>query len=591
MKTLLLGLLLLFSTLYSTGQTQCGTPTDFPNTFPSYNWEQGSYDETPICVRVFFHIVRNSAGSNGFNQNNIPALLNILNEAFMPRNIIIVNSGVDFINNDAFGIEFNDSEFTALTNTNNVTNAINFYLLPINATGYAGRASAIPGNSLVVGFDFINTSTSPHELGHCLNLFHTHHQVEQGGCSDNGTNCTTCGDFVCDTPVDPVLSCGTNVDPGTCAYTGGGGFNPDTRNYMSYSCRFPPCRDRFSVGQGVRMRVSLLNDPLLQPFITTACVTMEGSKSLCSTSATETYTIQNAPPNSTFAWSWSNNCPTYTPNGSQCTVTRGNCSGSTTLTCTITTPFGNLTVSKDIALANAPNEYSFVPYITHGTSTTYMSNYCNKLTYICTNSNKSGIKEEPPVTNIISPNNYCASGYITDASATSITWSVEQKSPGTFHGYYNFNGNQFNVGINVNYPNEWIILKCTRTNACGSFSHSYKFYANNYPCLAPPSHCAVFPNDPGCAVEAKQNLNVQTLNISPNPSNGSINIQLHTEKSNDFIKEVVILSKLGRIIFHEKYKSKNKNMKINVSVPTTDIYILKVYDGSKWHNTKVSLVK
>ena len=72
MKTLLLGLLLLSSTLYSNGQTQCGTPTDFPNTFPSYNWEQGSYDETPICVRVFFHIVRNTAGTNGYNQNDKP---------------------------------------------------------------------------------------------------------------------------------------------------------------------------------------------------------------------------------------------------------------------------------------------------------------------------------------------------------------------------------------------------------------------------------------------------------------------------------------------------------------------------------------
>lgn len=508
----------------------------------------------------------------------------------MQHNIIVVNAGTDFIDNDTWGVEFWDSEFGPLINTNNVANAVNFYLLPVNPVQYSGRASAIPGNSLVVGFNSILTSTSPHELGHCLNLFHTHHQVEPGGCSDNGTNCNVCGDFVCDTPVDPVLSCGNNVDNGfNCNYIGGGNFNPDTRNIMSYSCR--DCRFRFSIGQGTRMRVSLLNDPLLQPFITTACVTMDGSKSLCSTSATETYTIQNAPPNSTFVWTWTNNCPTYTPNGSQCTVTRGNCNGSTTLTCTITTPFGNLTVSKDIALANAPNEYSFVPYITHGTTTTYMSNYCNKLTYICTNSNKGGIKEETPVNNIISPNNYCASGYITDASATSITWSVEQKSPGTFHGYYNFNGNQFSVGINVNYPNEWIILKCTRTNACGSFSHSYKFYANNYPCLAPASHCAVFPNDPGCAIEARQSSNSKTLSISPNPSNGNINIKLHSDQSNDFVKEVVILNKLGRIIFHQKYKTESKTMKINVAVPATDIYTLKVFDNSIWHTTKVSLVK
>ena len=122
-----------------------------------------------------------------------------------------------------------------------------------------------------------------------------------------------------------------------------------------------------------------------------------------------------------------------------------------------------------------------------------MSHYCNKLTNICTNTRKPDSNKFPPISDIISPNNYCASGYITDVSATSITWSVEQTSPGTFHGYYNFIGNQFNVGINLNYPNEWIILKCTRTNACGSFSHSYRFYAGNNSCLAPLSHCAVFP--------------------------------------------------------------------------------------------------
>ena len=117
-----------------------------------------------------------------------------------------------------------------------------------------------------------------------------------------------------------------------------------------------------------------------------------------------------------------------------------------------------------------------------------MSHYCNKLTNICTNTRKPDSNKFPPISDVISPNNYCAGGYITDVSATSITWNGEQTSPVTFHGYYNFIGNQFNVGINLNYPNEWIILKCTRTNACGSFSHSYRFYAGNNSCLAPSSN-------------------------------------------------------------------------------------------------------
>ncbi len=590
MKTLFV-LFFAFLATTSFSQTQCGTPTNFPNTFPNYNSEQGTFDEVPICVRVYFHIVRNTAGTNGFNVNNIPALVNILNQAFIPRNIFIVNAGSDFINNDVYGLEFNDTEFGALTSINNVPNAINFYLLPINPSGYAGRASAIPGNSLVVGFDFINSSTSPHELGHCLNLFHTHHQVEAGGCNDNGINCNSCGDYVCDTPVDPVLICGSNVDPSTCTYTGGGGFNPDTRNYMSYSCRFPPCRDRFSVGQGTRMRVSLLNDPLLQQFVTTVCITMQGSKSLCSIGATETYTIQNAPPNSIYTWSLSNNCPTISANGPQATLNRGNCDGTTTLTCTITTSFGNLTVSKDISLTTTPNQYSFVPFITNGTNTNYMSNYCNKLTYICSTSNKGFIKDSLlTLSNKISPNNYCATGYVTDATATSITWSVEQTSPGTFHGYYNFNGNQFSVGINVNYPNEWIILKCTRTNACGSFSHNYRFYAGNNSCLAPTSHCAVFPNDPGCAIELKQPFTLNEVSVFPNPSNGKIQIILETEKSNVFIENVVVLNNMGLPIYEQSFKNKKVVQEISLYNQMNGIYTLRVFDGNKWHSSKISIL-
>lgn len=590
MKNFLLILIFFSSSFSSFAQAQCGTPTNFTNTFPSYNWEQGAYDETPICVRVFFHIVRNSAGSNGYNVNDIPGLLNILNEAFMPRNIIIVNAGTDFINDDTYGVAFFDSEFGALVNTNNVTDAVNFYILPVNPIEYAGRASAIPGNSLVVGINSVNSSTSPHELGHCLNLFHTHHQLEQGGCSDNGTNCQACGDFVCDTPIDPLLSCGNNVDNGVnCNYIGGGSLNPDTRNLMSYSCR--DCRFRFTAGQGSRMRVSLLNDPLLQNFVTTACVTMIGSKSLCSPSTSELYSIQNAPANSTFAWTWTNSCPTYTANGSECNVTKGSCNGTTVLTCTITTAFGVLTVSKDISLTTTSNENSFVPYITQGSNTTYMSNYCNKLTYICTNSSKGKSIGDSTVANIISPNNYCATGYITDASATSIIWSVVQKSPGTFHGYYSFSGNQFSVGINVNYPNEWIILKCTTTNDCGTFSHNYKFYANNSFCSAPTEHCDVFPNDPNCPIELKQAKLNDILAVFPNPSNGKLVIKLQNEESSNFIKKIVIIDKMGNMIFNQLYKSNHNSQNINIRVPMTDIYTLKVFNGKEWYTKKISLLK
>lgn len=83
--------------------------------------------------------------------------------------------------------------------------------------------------------------TSPHELGHCLNLLHTH-STSNGIEYINGSNCSTAGDLVCDTPADPELN-STNVDS-SCNYFGGGGYNPLTNNIMSYS----PfgCREHFT---------------------------------------------------------------------------------------------------------------------------------------------------------------------------------------------------------------------------------------------------------------------------------------------------------------------------------------------------------
>lgn len=71
----------------------------------------------------------------------------------------------------------------------------------------------------------MTTSTSSHEIGHCLDLLHTHQGTQPGsaGCAENinGSNCNTCGDEICDTPADN----GNGVV---------NGYTPDLRNLMSY---------------------------------------------------------------------------------------------------------------------------------------------------------------------------------------------------------------------------------------------------------------------------------------------------------------------------------------------------------------------
>lgn len=442
------------------------TPSNFPNTLPSYNAETGGlYDESPICVRVFFHIVRTSSGTGGFDPSDIPTLMTRLSESFNPHNIIIANAGQDFINDDTYAVEFNDGEFNALSGTQNVSNAINFYLLPVNPTGYAGRASAIPGNSLVVGSGFILTSTSPHELGHCLNLFHTHHQLETNNCTETATNCSSCGDFVCDTPIDPLLSCGSNVDPFTCAYTGGGGFNPDTRNLMSYSCR-AVCRNRFTAEQGLRMRTSLIFDPLLSQFVTTDCIKIIGSGSVC-LSSTNTYQIQNPPGGATYDWTilntniaqiqGPNNQPTVN-------VVRVN-DGATVLECRITLPTGQLFTSKNIQVG--------VPSMTNGS---YNRNGQLQPLAIFNSTNTTCLNQQTTVTGLWQ-------------TANSVTWT----GPGYSHPstWYDAGFNQTSkistLKLSIYQTPGTGFWAVTGTNGCGSTVYNIAFDAascsNSDPCV------------------------------------------------------------------------------------------------------------
>jgi len=106
-------------------------------------------------------------------------------------------------------------------------------------------------------FGTIGTSTADgrtvtHEIGHCLNLFHTF----QDGC---GGNCAFSGDDVCDTPPAAGATYNCSSTTNTCSndassnspYPNG---TPDQiENYMSYNS----CQNMFSEGQKDRMIATL----------------------------------------------------------------------------------------------------------------------------------------------------------------------------------------------------------------------------------------------------------------------------------------------------------------------------------------------
>ncbi len=121
---------------------------------------------------------------------------------------------IDYINNSLYA-NFEKGISETICDQRDWPNVVNVYFAPnvyrmsgsnqVNLCGYA-YTSSMTKNRVVMDNDCsTNGSTLAHELGHYFSLAHTH---ETNGGSElvNGTNCSTAGDDLCDTPADPGLS-------------------------------------------------------------------------------------------------------------------------------------------------------------------------------------------------------------------------------------------------------------------------------------------------------------------------------------------------------------------------------------------------
>jgi len=248
---------------------------------PSSNYNssfQNMNANGPFYIKIYIHVIRNANGIGGQSLQSVKDAVNILQQDFNPHNIYFVwDCSIDYIDNNIWfqGPVVNGSS-TGIYNVNNNYNGIDIYLFPDIANSNGGRANGVGGSSefWVAGvFSGLPVSTShiiSHEMGHCINLWHTHHGCESGIWENtNGSNCAVAGDYVCDTPSDPHL--GFNVNTITCNWSGQalcptpepvGNYNPDTRIIMAYTQ--PNCMAYFTNGQGQRMRNSIASLPYLQ---------------------------------------------------------------------------------------------------------------------------------------------------------------------------------------------------------------------------------------------------------------------------------------------------------------------------------------
>lgn len=298
---------------------QCGTPqtTNFPSSQRTLINKNFLNNES-ICFNVFYHIVRQNNGSGGFNASLLNEVTQKLNIAFNPHSLNINNLGFDYIDNTTYyNIDDsggNNSEFNALVQINNNPNAINIYIVN-NAVSYAGKANGILSQALVIESSWANTQVMSHEIGHCLDLWHTFQgtATNTSGCAEaiNGSNCTTCGDYVCDTPAD--------------ANTGNsGGYNPNMDNIMSYYYPF----NEFSNGQIDRVRNAFATSFVLQQIVSSSCAIAELSPIdyLCYPNS-KTLAISNLGVNTT-TWQVSSNVTVLSSNNNSITV-RASSSNST----------------------------------------------------------------------------------------------------------------------------------------------------------------------------------------------------------------------------------------------------------------------
>ena len=265
-------------------------------------------------VAIKAHIIRQTNGSGG-----LTALQ--LNSAITDMNSIYIDAGLEFYLCDAINYidsddfyDYETDDESALISANSVTDMMNIYftnsIITSEGLGLCGYArfpgGAITENILMANSCATNGTTLSHEVGHFFALSHTHGNSNVIGSTEelvDGSNCSSTGDFICDTPADPQLGF-SNVDF-NCDYTGDAQdantdfYQPDPLNLMSYSRK--SCRTLFSPQQLARINAvnQTSRNNLVCPSFSADFVADETQS--CGTNLTVNFTDSSA---GATSWAW-----------------------------------------------------------------------------------------------------------------------------------------------------------------------------------------------------------------------------------------------------------------------------------------------
>ena len=229
------------------------------------NWNKS---ESILFLPIQNHVVRESDSTGGLTGVDINFVMNVLNTYYINSNIQFYEcDSINYITSSNY-YDFDANDESILCGTNDMQNVINIYyfnsVTSSSGSSLCGYAYFPPGPDRVIMKNScaLNGSTIVHEIGHYLSLYHTHGPTNTGTTTElvNGSNCSSAGDELCDTPADPNLSGLVSA----CLYTGtavdanGQSYIPDPTNIMSYSQKI--CRTFLSTGQHNRANYSAIND-------------------------------------------------------------------------------------------------------------------------------------------------------------------------------------------------------------------------------------------------------------------------------------------------------------------------------------------
>lgn len=320
LKITLLGFFLSMLIFKLEAQTFCFTPSTTSNTILNKSAQMKGANNSSYCLKVYFHVIRRSDGTGGQSITAVNTAFNFLNQDYSSHDIFFNwDNQIDYIDSNTY---YNNPT-TAIFNINSHQDGIDIYLFD-DSSNAGGKANGVGESSefWVSGSywdppygSLVNSHVVSHEMGHVLFLWHTHHGTFDEGGNDNpcpelvnGSNSSTCGDYVTDTPADPHLD--FDVNPTSCQWNSNGtdangdSYNPDENLIMSYS--HMDCLQYFSQKQGERMRNAITTLPYLQQVVTTCSPKLTSIDGFLCYPTNQTLTVSNLG-NNTVNWTISSN--------------------------------------------------------------------------------------------------------------------------------------------------------------------------------------------------------------------------------------------------------------------------------------------